>query len=59
MNGYKTYAATALAAIAAMVAYGQDLLANGFDFQKFMAFVTSAAIAGAIAALRHAISKGK
>lgn len=59
MNGNKTYAMTALAAIGATVAYAQTVLTSGFDFQTFMTFISSAAIAGAIAALRHAIAKGK
>jgi len=59
LNNRKTYIAAGLGFISAIALYGQSLLANGFEFHIFLQFVQGAAVMSGLAALRHAISKGK
>lgn len=57
LSGKKSYILSALTLISAVSVYAIDVITNGFNFEHFMVFVGSSAVAGAIATLRAAISK--
>lgn len=57
LSGKKTYILTATAFVSALALYIQDVVANGFEVNHLLAFISGTAVTAAIAALRSAIAK--